>query len=197
MHHQIRASELSTQARMEPYLHRQIGRLSRRDEIVELLPIGAVGIELGVAEGWNAQRMLGRPNLSFLYGVDMFAGDRGHDIDEYRRAITRLTPFRTRFTLLRMRFDEALSLFDEESLDFIYVDGYAHTGEEQGQTFHDWWPKLKRGGIFAGDDYDPAWPLVVHHVDRFVRLHSLELHTVPGGGGDWASNYPSWLAFKP
>ncbi len=63
---------------------------------------------------------------------------------QYREAIIRLAPYRTRNSILRMRFDEALPLFDESSLDFIYVDGYAHDGEPDGQTFREWFPKPAR-----------------------------------------------------
>lgn len=46
------------------------------------------------------------------------------------------------------------------NLYFIYVDGYAHTGEDRGKTLFDWYPKLKIGGLMAGDDYHDDWPLV-------------------------------------
>jgi hypothetical protein len=31
-----------------------------------------------------------------------------------------------------MSFDDALDIFDDEFFDFIYIDGFAHTGEEGG-----------------------------------------------------------------
>jgi hypothetical protein len=96
-----------------------------------------------------------------------------------------------------MRFDEAVSLFPDEYFDFVYVDGYAHTGEENGQTFEDWWPKLKPGGLFAGDDYAPCWPKVVEAVDRFAASKNLKLMLLePAQQGNKHPPYPSWLAFK-
>ena len=56
----------------------------------------------------------------------------------------------------------------DKEYDFIYIDGYAHTGQEEGDTLEGWWPKLKQGGIFAGHDYDiKRWPLTVAAVDSF------------------------------
>jgi hypothetical protein len=176
----------------------QFAHLRQRDDVVGLLAPGATGIELGVAEAEFAYRVLSKSSIGFLYGVDMYAGDRGHDIDQYKRALRRLAPFQGRSTLLHMRFDEALDLFPDETFDFIYVDGYAHTGEEDGSTFSDWWPKLKSGGIFAGDDYDPAWPEVVTNVDAFLAEKNLNGYVIPFVEKDVAyCKYPTWFTFKP
>jgi hypothetical protein len=95
-----------------------------------------------------------------------------------------------------MRFDEALPLFNDESLDFIYVDGYAHDGELNGQTFRDWFPKLRRGGIISGDDYSPDWPLVVEAVNTFAKDYQLDIHVINCHEEKWNSLYPTWFAFK-
>ena len=127
----------------------------------------------------------------------MWASDRTHDVEQYKTAMRNLSPYKEKNSILRMRFDEALDLFDNNFFDFIYVDGYAHTGEDDGQTFRDWFPKLKTGGIFAGDDYDPGWPLVVEEVDKFVAQNDLTLHTINcRENSDPYSRSPSWLAIK-
>jgi hypothetical protein len=158
---------------------------------------GGVGVELGVAAGDFSERILQFDHVGYLFSVDMWAGDRGHGVEQYREAIARLNPYRDRNALMRMRFDEALPLFGDESLDFIYVDGYAHDGELDGATFRDWFPKLKRGGIIAGDDYAPEWPLVVKAVDAFVAENGLELHVIDCHEETWNSMYPTWFAMKP
>ena len=177
---------------------RLVASFTSRTDITKILPSGGVGVELGVAAGGFSERLLKHSSLAYLYSIDMWAGDRGHDIEQYRWTFRKLDPFRTRSTILKMRFDEALCLFPDEYFDFIYVDGYAHTGEEDGQTFRDWYPKLKPGGIFAGDDYSPAWPLVIAEVDKFVAAQGLKLHIINcAPEEDWASRQPTWFAFKP
>lgn len=173
------------------------GTFTRRDDVATLFLKGGVGVELGVAAGEFSERILTRSEVSYLYSIDMWAGDRNHDVVQYREALARLAPHRTRNATLRMRFDEALPLFADSSLDFIYVDGYAHDGELNGQTFRDWYPKLKQGGIIAGDDYHPDWPLVVAAVDRFVAENRLELHVINCSEDSWNSKYPTWFALKP
>ncbi|RYD91765.1 MAG: class I SAM-dependent methyltransferase, partial [Sphingomonadales bacterium] len=101
---------------------------TRRDEVAGLFAENGVGVELGVAAGDFSERILKHDHIGYLFSVDMWAGDRGHGVDQYREAIVRLSPYRQRNAMMRMRFDEALPLFNDESLDFIYVDGYAHDG---------------------------------------------------------------------
>lgn len=170
---------------------------TRRDNVATLFRAGGVGVELGVAAGDFSERILKHDQVGYLYSIDMWAGDRGHGVDQYREAIARLNPYRERNAIMRMRFDEALQLFSDESLDFIYVDGYAHDGELNGQTFKDWFPKLRSGGIIAGDDYASEWPLVVSAVDHFVSTHGLELHVIDCHEESWNSKYPTWFAMKP
>ena len=58
-----------------------------------------------------------------------------------------------RYTFLRGTFESHVNSFDDETFDFIFIDGYANSGQENGKTLDDWWPKLKPGGIFSGHDY--------------------------------------------
>jgi hypothetical protein len=169
---------------------------TQRDDVATLIPAGGVGVELGVAAGDFSNRILERSEIGYLFSIDMWAGDRGHDVSQYKEAIRLLHPHRTRNTCLRMRFEDALDLFNDEGLDFIYVDGYAHTGEDNGGTFSDWYPKLRVGGIIAGDDYHSDWPLVMKAVDDFVATNGLTLHVIECSEESWNSRYPTWFAMK-
>ena len=173
-------------------------RFTRRDDVALLIPPGGIAVELGVAEGIFSERVLQRSAVGYLYSIDMYAGDRGHGVEQFGRAFARLQPHRARNCLIRARFDEALTFFPDASLDFVYVDGYAHTGEEDGQTIRDWYPKVKPGGILAGDDYSDYWPLVPVQVDAFVAENNLQLHIINCKelGSIW-SEEPTWFVRKP
>jgi hypothetical protein len=177
-------------------IHSILADMPSRDVFGDLIADSATGIELGVAFGGFSKRLLERNSSLFLYGVDMYAGDRGHDVSQYKAALRNTAAFRDRYNLLRARFDEILDLFEDEYFDFMYVDGYAHTGEEGGQTFRDWFSKVKPFGIFAGDDYHPDWPLVVQEVDEFLRENDLPLltiaNTAAGPGVEWSQ----WFTIK-
>lgn len=167
----------------------------RRHEIVTLLQGEQnVGVELGVAEGVFSQRMVASGKFRSFIGIDMY-GD-SHDVKQYKRA-SKLIGLETGYKLLRMRFDEAFDLFDDESLDFIYVDGYAHGGEEGGETIFEWYRKVKVGGLIAGDDYHADWPLVVKAVDEFAQQLGEPLWVTDVTEPDnQYCRYPSWAVRK-
>ena len=169
---------------------------ARRHEILQLLGdrTGLLGVELGVAGGGFSARMVETGRFSAFFGVDMYADD--HDVNEYKQALRRTGLF-SPYKLLRMSFAEAYDLFEDESLDFIYVDGYAGSGAKGGQTIWQWARKVKIGGLVAGDDYHESWPLVIEAVNAFADATGFDLHvtTVVEPGVDY-SDYPSWGMIK-
>lgn len=182
-------------ARMaQPELRRMPG--TARWAVADGLPgAGCVGIELGVAAGSFAERMVGSGRFEHYFGVDVY-GDL-HNAREYKKALVRVGMI-SEFRLLRLTFDQALDLFPEEFFDFIYIDGYAHTGEEGGRTLVDWYPKLKPGGIMAGDDYAlEDWPLVVWAVNDFVAQLGVPLQVTTEVSDAPYNKFPSWWFVKP
>lgn len=49
---------------------------------------------------------------------------------------------------------EAARGYLKDSLDFVFIDG-CHTFDEVSADITAWSPKIKKGGIIAGDDFDP------------------------------------------
>lgn len=169
----------------------------QRQDIIRLLPVEAsnlIGVELGVAQGVFSSRMVRTGRFAWFFGVDMYADQ--HDTNEYKHALRAVGLF-SKYKLLRMSFDEALDLFDDSSLDFVYVDGYAHTGEEGGDTIYKWFRKVKVGGVLAGDDYHrEKWPLVVEAVDEFARDAGAEVYVTECVEDAAFCAYPSWGVIK-
>ncbi len=95
-----------------------------------------------------------------------------------------------------MSFAEAYDLFDDESLDFIYIDGYAHTGQEGGETIWQWARKVKIGGLISGDDYHNDWPLVIEAVDTFARETGFDLCVTTEVESVEYAGHPSWAMVK-
>ena len=165
-----------------------------RHECVSFLPTnGCIGIELGVAAGNFSARMVESGKFKKFYGVDLY--EDHHDTNEYISAL-KLVGLDSCYTLLRMSFDEAIELFDDNYFDFIYFDGYAHTGEEGGKTFADWFKKLKIGGIFAGDDYHDDWPLVKCAVNDMVIKIGCEINLTGKEESTIYNEYPTWFFKK-
>ena len=151
-------------------------------------PTGNVGAELGVAAGAFSSKLLESGRFERLYGVDAYADH--HDVNEYKAALRRLG-LSGQYTLLRMRFEEALDLIGDASLDFLHIDGYAHTGQEGGETIYAWAAKVRIGGVVSGHDYDRKFPLTVKAVNRFVAETGFDLHIA-----DAAGDFPSWAVVK-
>ncbi|AFL72202.1 class I SAM-dependent methyltransferase [Thiocystis violascens] len=168
------------------------GRLAFPD----LIPCDAVGIELGVAEGYFSDAILASQKVVRLYSVDCWADH--HDSAEYIRAVARLSKYGTRSVVMRSFFDDALPLFSDGFFDFIYIDAYAHTGQQDGDILNKWYPKIKDGGIFSGHDYDSQeWPKTVEVVDRFARATGNTILLLPGVNScNPEDKYPSWYFVK-
>lgn len=166
-----------------------------REDIVSLVPENSTCIELGVAEGEFAELVLSKYNV-FLYGVDAWNSEE-HDVDQYLRAVHRLEKFGDRSIILRKTFNEAVLDFPDEYFDLIYIDGYAAKGQENGRTLSDWWPKLKPGGIFSGDDYSPKYPHNTLVVYTFLKARGLDFKLTDQYRNTVWSNSPSWYTRKP
>lgn len=167
-----------------------------RHDVLRLLDdrTGLVGVELGVAAGEYSRRMVASGRFQTFFGVDMYADT--HDVAQYKQALRHVGLFGP-YKLLRMTFDEAYDLFPDESLDFVYIDGYAHTGQEGGETIWKWARKVRVGGLIAGDDYHGDWPLVVEAVDTFATEAGFDLvQTTVIETATSYSGYPSWAMLK-
>lgn len=152
--------------------------------------VSSIGIELGVARGVFSKQILESCPKTFLYSVDAWAGDRHHNEKEMQFCQNSLEPFFPRSYIIQSYFSDLVNKFPNEFFDFIYIDGYAHTGQNQGSTLHEWFPKLKKGGIFSGHDYHKKWPKTMAQVDAFSKEHKLEINIITD------SPYDSWWMEK-
>ena len=125
-----------------------------------------IGIELGVAKGNFSKKMLESNKFKLYFGVDKYSDH--HDSKEYLSALKHIGIDKN-FHLLRTSFESALNIFEDNYFDFVYVDGYAHGGQEGGKTLCDWIKKVKVGGIICGDDYDNKFPLTVKAVNHLAQ----------------------------
>ncbi len=132
-----------------------------------------IGVELGVARGDFSKQLIKSKKFKILFGIDSYSLNQ-HNLDEYKFALKKLGMF-SNYKLINMSFENALDLFPDKSLDFIYFDGYAHTGQNYGQTILDWSKKIKPNGILSGDDYDAKWELNKLIIDQFAKQNNFKL----------------------
>ena len=63
---------------------------------------------------------------------------------------------------------DAACLFDDDCLDFCYVDA-GHTYDDVMKDLVAWWPKIKSGSWFGGDDYTKGYPGLMTAVQEFFN----------------------------
>jgi hypothetical protein len=112
-----------------------------------------------------------------LYSVDTWAGSIEHaDMDViknnslYEDFLNNIAPIKDRINVIRSTSLEASEKFDNESIDFLFLDA-SHEYEDVINDLHAWYPKIKKGAIFAGHDYD--WSGVSRAVAEFCALKNL------------------------
>ena len=65
-------------------------------------------------------------------------------------------------------------MFVDESVRFVFIDA-DHSYDAVLSDLKEWWPKLRKGGIFAGHDYGvKAWPGVKRAVDSMFFSPAVE-----------------------
>jgi hypothetical protein len=148
-----------------------------------------IGAELGVAAGSFSSVLLRGVKFDQFYCIDKWNDHHG---DEERLYVLGTLGKLANVSVLHQSFQDAALRFPNSRFDFIYIDGYAHTGQDGGRTLRDWFPKLKSGGLFAGHDYCPKrWPKTFAHVNQFLRDElGYKIH-VTGEITD-----PSWYILK-
>jgi len=164
---------------------------STRFDIVNYLsnPTNNRGLELGVAAGSFSKEMIGCNKFSTYIGIDAYLGVHKK---EYLEAL-QVYGLESKHKIIKGEFDQFHELFEDKYFDFIYFDGFAHTGQDAGKTIKDYLPKLKKGGILAGDDYSDRWPLTKWLVLELSKQLNAQLYITQKIGMMAYSEHPSWF----
>lgn len=157
-----------------------------------------IGVEIGCAYGGHLDSILSKTKIEKLYGVDPYLQYKEYEGDlmnkEQNKMDTlfglvknRLSIYKNRIEIIRKKSEEAYHLFQDESLDFAYIDGN-HFEEYIKNDLNFWWPKIKKGGMLSGHDYDhPGFPYVTICVNNFFKNLNIEVIDL--------KNH-NWCAFK-
>jgi len=137
-----------------PYVIGDIDRASIAQTLGEL---GfTVGAEVGVAQGNHAKILCEAiPGLK-LYCIDIWERYKGYREytnrirKYYRLAKETLAPYDCEF--MKMFSMEAVTRFEDRSLDFVYIDA-AHDFKNVACDICDWSKKVRYGGVVFGHDY--------------------------------------------
>lgn len=132
-----------------------------------------VGSWKGKSSAFLAVEIINSNKNIKLYCVDTWNGSLEHQNDSnilnntlYDLFLENIKDLRSIIQPVRMSSIEACKLFDNESIDMVFIDA-SHEYESIKQDIEAWYPKVKTKGIIAGHDYHRPWNGVVKAVDEF------------------------------
>lgn len=121
------------------------------------------GVEIGTFKGQYSNTILSNW-CGKLYMVDVWrtlsdeeyddASNHKNHITAYSEAMDNISGYEDRAYMLRMDSKAASELFNDNSLDFVYIDAN-HTYKSVKDDIEFWYPKVKSGGLVLGHDYLP------------------------------------------
>lgn len=133
-----------------------------------------VGSWLGKSASYMGVEILNSQKNIKFYCVDTWLGSPEHhkmglceNRDLYLEFLQNIEPIKSSIIPYRMTSAEASKLFEDQSIDFIFIDA-CHDYESVKLDLNSWFPKLKKGSVIAGHDYhENKWHGVKKAVDEF------------------------------
>jgi SAM-dependent methyltransferase len=142
------------------------------DAVKEAPARGAHFVEIGSWRGRSAAFMaveiINSGKIIFFDCVDPWT-DGGPDLrhkgvkDVFPEFLRNCRPVMHAIRPIRLPSLEAVSLYPDASLDLVLIDG-SHVYADVKADIEAWLPKVKPGGVLAGDDY--GWPGVKQACDE-------------------------------
>lgn len=167
-----------------------------------------VGAEIGVAKGEFSEK-IAQAGLA-LYAVDPWQSYKDYEdtrgqarldfLYEHTRRV--LAPY-PKCKVIRKTSMEAALDFDDESLDFVYIDGN-HQFKYVAEDLTEWSKKVKKGGVICGHDYIYTNPRtqsgichVIYVVNAYTRAYKINNWYLLGRGerlpGEIRDRFRSWM----
>lgn len=126
----------------------------------------SIGVEIGVDVGAHAEAILTYCNVKKLYLVDVWEREYYRGYCEGRLFSK---GFGNKIEMLQMSSEKAVSQFEDESLDFIFLD-QRHEYNVVKNDLVIWWPKLKtNSGVLSLRNYAESNAGLKRAADKFIK----------------------------
>lgn len=142
-------------------MDKQISKRADFNTLLNNMGLNGKGVEVGVQRGLHAKALHMGWKCKRLYLVDPWEHQSDYKdianvstakhIHNYRN-VQKLFAGQSNVELVRDYSVNAAERFSDETFDFIYLDA-RHDYEGIMEDLGAWFPKLKKGGVFAGHDY--------------------------------------------
>lgn len=172
-------------------------KISSRNELGKLLAelkLDGNGIEIGVCKCDYSKVIINTFPLKKIYLLDAWkhydmseypdGSNYGQEVQDklYQNCLNFAKQYGDKVVVIRKESAEGSKDFENNFFDFIYIDAN-HTYKYVAEDMRLWYPKLKKGGLFAGHDYvdlvvnGGKWG-VKTAVDEFVEQHNENLSVI-------------------
>lgn len=177
--------------------------ISRRTGLLDLFNEKgfSVGVEVGTDRGGYARNILDRMPGVELYTIDPWIPyNEGDEVKDKEKMVEIENDARRRLsnylncTIVKDTSINVASVFDDESVDFVFIDG-DHEYKGVKEDIEAWTPKVKKGGIICGHDYkkdDFRKYGVIEAVNEYCEKNNIETLYILKKGGF----VPCWMFYK-
>ena len=181
--------------------------VNSRLEFFENFPKNSIGAEIGVDAGGNCMNNLlpiVKPKMLYLIDIwdDLYPTDRNLSINKVNNhlqlkkikkikydKIVKNLGHSDNIKILKYDSSEACKYIEDNTLDWVYIDG-CHTYESVTNDLNNYYPKVKKGGIISGDDYNEMDEILKESkkaIDDFMKKHNKDFFLMSKSKSvDWA-----------
>ncbi len=161
-----------------------------RDNLAELFAeLGfKKGVEVGVEKGLYSEVLCkANPDLhltcvdpwlasAYEPGIHAVDTEQSKFDERYKETVKKLKPYNC--TIIRKTSLDAVDDFEDESLDFVYIDAN-HDFPNFTNDLHQWKKKVRIGGIVSGHDYAYFSHKKFNHVKRVLEAYTRCYRMIP------------------
>lgn len=144
-------------------------------KVVEITHTGGKFVEIGSWKGKSAAftvvEIINSGKKIQFDCIDTWEGSKEHQGDPCLSELfeifqENMKPLEGYYNAVKLRSMDAVKLYEDNSLDFIYIDA-SHEYEDVKNDILHWRPKLKDTGVISGDDY--SWEGVKKAVNEIFE----------------------------
>lgn len=159
------------------------------DLIVQSFQENYTWVELGSWTGKSSAycivELINKPIHNFnFFCIDTWKGAEEHQDYEivknhqvYDIFYNNLSPVEKNYTAIKGKSAKSAKLFEDNSVNFCYVDA-DHSYNGVLKDLKAWWPKIKPGCYFGGDDFTKGWPGVQNAVNDFFEQKKIKVRKI-------------------